>query len=359
MCESLSGVVLCLTSLLAVLSGLPVRENELKAPQIADAKGIKSKTVPSLKLVRIAARGKTFTMGSPPGEKDRDDDEIEHQVTLSADYYLGVMAVTRGQFRQFIQDADYKTEAEADGKGGHGYDAEKRTVLQAPRYSWKDAGFYQDDDHPVVNVSWNDAQAFCKWLSEKDGKEYRLPTEAEWEFACRAGTTTRFYFGNDDSDLGQFANVADKSLKAKWDSNHKNKEYQKRITAWLDRVTWDDAYPFTAPVGKFKPNRFGLYDMQGNVWQWCGDWYGNYPTEAVTDPRGPDTGSERVRRGGSWSGDAHVCRSANRFRAEPTFRSNLVGFRVAIVVEEKPRRRPEDGTTRNHSNAEPGPRNAD
>jgi formylglycine-generating enzyme required for sulfatase activity len=328
---SLSGVLLCLALLLSLLHS---PENERNAPPVAGAQEIRSTTVLSLKLVRIAAGRKTFTMGSLPGEKDRDNDEIAHQVALSVDYYLGVTTITRGQFRQFVEDADYKTEAEVNGKGGHGYDALKRTVEQAARYSWRDPGFYQDDDHPVVNVSWNDAQAFCKWLSEKDGMKYRLPTEAEWEFACRAGTTTRFYFGNDDSDLGQFANVADKSLKAKFDyANHKNEEYKRRITAWFDRVSWDDAYPFTAPVGQFKPNRFGLYDMLGNVWQWCGDWYGKYPTEAVTDPRGPDTGSERVRRGGSWSSDPHVCRSANRFRAEPTFRSNLVGFRVAAPVQ--------------------------
>ena len=113
----------------------------------------------------------------------------------------------------------------------------------------------------MVNVSWNDAVAFCKWLSKKEGKTYRLPTEAEWEYACRAGTTTRYYSGDDPETLAKVGNVADAAFKAKFPD-------------WEYTIKANDGYVFTAPVGKFKPNAFGLYDMHGNAWQWCADWYG-------------------------------------------------------------------------------------
>ena len=129
------------------------------------------------------------------------------------------------------------------------------------KYSWRNTGFEQTDEHPVVNVSWNDAVAFCKWLSKKEGKTYRLPTEAEWEYACRAGTTTRYYSGDDPETLAKVGNVADAALKAKFPD-------------WKYTIKASDGYVFTAPVGKFKPNAFGLYDMHGNAWQWCADWYG-------------------------------------------------------------------------------------
>ena len=131
----------------------------------------------------------------------------------------------------------------------------------------------------MVNVSWNDAVAFCKWLSKKEGKTYRLPTEAEWEYACRAGTTTRYYSGDDPETLAKVGNVADAALKAKFPD-------------WKYTIKANDGYVFTAPVGKFKPNAFGLYDMHGNAWQWCADWYGAdyYATSPLDDPTGPDSG---------------------------------------------------------------------
>ena len=131
----------------------------------------------------------------------------------------------------------------------------------------------------MVNVSWNDAVAFCKWLSRKEGKTYRLPTEAEWEYACRAGTTTRYYSGDDPETLAKVANVADATAKAKFPD-------------WKWTIKASDGYVFTAPVGQFKPNAFGLYDMHGNAWQWCADWYGKdyYGKSPVDDPKGPDTG---------------------------------------------------------------------
>ena len=112
---------------------------------------------------------------------------------ITRPFYLGVTEVTRGQFRRFVDDAGYQTEAEKDGKGGCGWNEETKKFEQNPRYTWQNPGFEQTDEHPVVNVSWNDAQAFIGWLSRKEGKTYRLPTEAEWEYACRAGTTTRYF----------------------------------------------------------------------------------------------------------------------------------------------------------------------
>ena len=128
------------------------------------------------------------------------------------------------------------------------------------KYSWRNAGFEQTDEHPVVCMSWNDAVEFCKWLSRKEGKTYRLPTEAEWEYACRAGTTTRYYSGDDPETLAKVGNVADAAAKAKFPE-------------WTWTIKASDGYVFTAPVGRFKPNAFGLYDMHGNAGQWCADWY--------------------------------------------------------------------------------------
>jgi formylglycine-generating enzyme required for sulfatase activity len=173
-------------------------------------------------------------------------------------------------------------------------------------------------DHPVVNVSWNDAVAFCQWLSVKEGKTYRLPTEAEWEYACRAGTTTRFYSGDDESLIVTIANFADLSLKPLGDGY-----------AWRD---WDDGFPFTAPPGRFKPNAFGLFDMLGNVCEWCSDrseWttppYQNVDAP-VDDPPGPSAGDNRIWRGGSWSD--FPTRSAQRWSSKPTERDQCIGFRV-------------------------------
>ena len=170
----------------------------------------------------------------------------------------------------------------------------------------------------MVNVSWNDAVAFCKWLSKKEGKTYRLPTEAEWEYACRAGTTTRYYSGDDPETLAKVGNVADAAAKAKFPD-------------WRWTIKANDGYVFTAPVGKFKPNAFGLYDMHGNAWQWCADWYGEeyYAKSPVDDPTGPDTGDFRVLRGGFWGGWPNYTRSATRVRDFPVVR--IYGAQASVL----------------------------
>ncbi len=171
--------------------------------------------------------------------------------------------------------------------------------------------FEQTDEHPVVNVSWNDAVAFCEWLSQKEGELYRLPTEAEWEYACRAGTTTQFYGGDNPELLSELGNVIDGTFNAKfpgWTLNSAN-----------------DGYVYTAPVGQFVPNQFGLYDMHGNVWERCSDWCGNYSAAPLVDPEGPPN-KMPVSRGGSWANAPVAARSAYRTWNDRSHRSIFIGF---------------------------------
>ena len=140
------------------------------------------------------------------------DEHPQHRVRIAKPFYLGTYHVTRGQFRQFVADTRYKTDAEkGEEPGADGWDPDKKEYAFNEKYSWRNAGFEQTDEHPVVNVSWNDAVEFCKWLSKKESKTYRLPTEAEWEYACRAGTTTRYYSGDGPETLAKVGNVADAS----------------------------------------------------------------------------------------------------------------------------------------------------
>jgi formylglycine-generating enzyme required for sulfatase activity len=156
------------------------------------------------------------------------------------------------------------------------------------------------EDCPVENVSWDDAQEFIKKLNRMDKvDQYRLPTEAEWEYSCRAGSTQSYCFGEGEAELGQYAWYADNSQKS------------------------------TNPVGRLKPNAWGLHDMHGNVYEWCQDWYGEYPHGPVTDPKGPSAGKYRVLRGGSWDGEAGEVHSAYRHRLTPGYRYGHEGFRVA------------------------------
>ena len=257
-----------------------------------------------------------FLMGSPNGETGRYDDELQHTVRITNPYYVAIHEVTVGQFRQFVTATNYKTEAETDGEGGWGY--EKETGFsQDVKYSWRDTGFLQGDDHPVVNVSWNDAVAFCSWMTRTEGVEYRLPTEAEWEYACRAGTTAMYQHGNNPEGLAFVGNVADGSFSEQFG------------TKVITPISAKDGFVFTSPVGRFRSNAFGLFNMHGNAWEWCSDWYGNYKSSAGNDPQGPSGGSDRVLRGGGWGGTAGLCRSAGRSGLSPSYRDGNLGFRVA------------------------------
>ena len=238
--------------------------------EITNSIGMKLKLIPA----------GTFTMGSPIEEDGAEDDEEEHQVTISKSYYLGAFEVTQGQYEQVM--------------------GENPSYFQKRVIKKRDSSMY-----PVEKVSWEDAVKFCDRLSalpeeRKAGRVYRLPTEAEWEYACRAGSKAAFTFGNNPSGLGAYA----------W--FNENSEGQ------------------THPVGEKKANAWGLYDMHGNVWEWCSDWYGSYSKSAVVDPDGPNAATNRVLRGGSWYDGAALCRSAFRYRINPGFRNKDFGFRVAL-----------------------------
>jgi formylglycine-generating enzyme required for sulfatase activity len=232
--------------------------------------------------------------------------------------------VTVDQFTAFVNDTGYQTDAESDGYSPGlqiTNDHLDRSVANAlPDCSWRKPSFKQTGDHPVVQISWNDATAFCAWLSKKTGKTVTLPTEAQWEYACRAGTTTAFSWGDNPDDGKGFANCADQSLRKLFPADPPEAFF-----------TWDDGFDVTSPVASFKPNVFGLYDMTGNVFQWCQDWYGPYDTGPVTDPAGPANGAARVVRGGTWNNEPRVSRSAFRYSARPNHRNVDYGLRIVLL----------------------------
>ena len=248
------------------------------------------------------------------------DEHPQHPIRITKPLYLGVHEVTVGQFRSFVDASGYRTEVEKDGRGGWGYDAKTRRLERhKPTWTWRNVGLTQTDDHPVVNVTWNDAVAFCRWLSDKEGVTCRLPTEAEWECACRAGTVTMYYHGDNSEGLTQIGNMADGTAQAK-------------SSSWMT-IAARAGSVLTTPVGQFRPNGFGLCDTHGNVWEWCQDWYAEdyYVASPTDDPSGPATGSLRVNRGGAWCYTPKSCRSAMRNGSAPEHCSINVGFRVVLV----------------------------
>jgi formylglycine-generating enzyme required for sulfatase activity len=250
-----------------------------------------------------------FLMGSPDSDPAaKDIEKPQHRVRVSRAFYLGAHEVTVAEFRAFVAASGYRTEAEASGEGGFVYNNDIRDFEQIPQLNWRNPGIAhpQRDDEPVVQVSWNDAQAFCRWLSGEDHRLYRLPTESEWEYACRAGTATRWCTGDDPTALDQVAWVRD----------------QTDCT--------------THPVAGKKPNNFGLYDMHGNVWEWCLDRFGLYPGQPLVDPTGALWGGARVLRGGACTrAEVDRTRSASRLRRNPSFRFHKYGFRVCCPLAEQ------------------------
>ncbi|CAN5414083.1 hypothetical protein BH09PLA1_BH09PLA1_22000 [soil metagenome] len=233
-----------------------------------------------------------FVMGSPITEARREMDEVEHKVQLTNGFYLGQTEVTRAQFAKFVRESKYVTEAERAG------DLE----------TWRNLSMGQKFDHPVVYVTWHDAQAFCEWLSAREGRTYRLPTEAEWEYAARAGTRDPFANG---ASIGT------------GDANFNGTTRYGAGTVGSYRAT-------TVAVRGFEPNPWGLHDMCGNVWEWCSDWYGRYPIEPTINPQGPSTGSVKLARGGSWANAPEYCRAAYRFGGNPEASYSTVGFRCVM-----------------------------
>jgi formylglycine-generating enzyme required for sulfatase activity len=218
-------------------------------------------------------------MGSAKTEKHRNGNEHQHKVTLTKGVYMSVSLVTQEQWKEVME---------------------------------KTPSMFAGEKHlPVDSVSWNDCQDFLKKLKEKDKRPYRLPTEAEWEYACRAGTTTPYHFGETISS--------------------KQANYIREVASDKDKKT--PSLLKTTPVNSFPANAWGLHDMHGNVSQWCQDWYGDYPQKDVVDPKGPAQGTNRVLRGGSWYHAADYCRSACRSWGEPAQRNYNIGVRLCFTPD--------------------------
>jgi len=273
-------------------------------------------------------------------------------VRLSSDYSIGETEVTISQFRAFIEATGYQTDAE---KAGQAWVFQPKAEAPLDRFSlvkgasWKNPGFDQDDSHPVTCISWHDALAFCRWLSKKEGVTYRLPTEAEWEYACRAGTRSSYFSGENPDSVYAAGNVADASLYAL----HPEDVLRQRVVG-LDAKD-GDGFPFTAPAKSFQANAWGLYDTHGNVWEWCHDKYSDRyyhdmidearkkgsrsKPEPVVDPQGPEDtpkhehGDWRSLRGGSWYVAPLQCRSSVRAFAEARDAFSYIGFRVVREEE--------------------------
>jgi formylglycine-generating enzyme required for sulfatase activity len=254
-------------------------------------------------------------MGSPAGEEGRDADEgPQRTVTISRAFAVGKFEVTRGQYQAFAA-----ATGRGDGNGCYGLTGTE-WKLDAGR-KWRNPGFSQTDQHPVVCVDWEDAQAYVQWLSNRTGKRYRLLSEAEWEYVARAGTTSRFNWGNDPSGGCGVANGADRSA-------------QRQLPSTWTYSTCDDGTVFTAAVGRYAANKFGLHHIIGNVWEWTEDCYNESYAGAPSDGSAWRSGdcSRRVLRGGSWFSNPRLLRSASRFRLYPSIRSYYDGFRVARTL---------------------------
>ncbi|MBP8130667.1 MAG: SUMF1/EgtB/PvdO family nonheme iron enzyme [Candidatus Hydrogenedentes bacterium] len=243
-----------------------------------------------------------------------DREHPRHTVTLTRGFWLATKEVTVGEFRAFADAAGYQTDAE---KGGSGFtlNLETGSWEETRGASWRNPGWTLEDRQPVVLVSWNDAVAYCEWLSRKTGETYRLPAEAQWEYACRAGTDTEFWWGDRMEDGRGCLNGEDETQLPNGNQR-------------TDLFPFSDGYWNVSPVGSFKANPWNLYDMHGNVWEWGVDWLGDYPSSSVTDPAGPASGEYRVVRGGSWYYFPWCCRSPNRGFAPPENRGSDHGFRL-------------------------------
>ena len=267
----------------------------------------------------------SFTMGSPAAEAGRDADEgPQRPVSIARAFALGRHEVTLGEFKRFVAASNYVTEAERNvsAKGCRTWEDADGTWDWREGRSWRSPGFEQTDRHPVVCVSWNDAQAYVQWLGRRAGQTYRLPSEAEWEYAARAGSSSSRPWGDDPNEACRHANGADQSRSPGGRTRSVRHEC-------------NDGFWFTAPVGSYAANRFGVNDMIGNVWEWVQDvWHDNYngaPGDGSVWAAGGDP-ARRVLRGGSWDVNPQNLRSAYRDRSSPDNRNDSTGFRIARTL---------------------------
>jgi formylglycine-generating enzyme required for sulfatase activity len=277
-------------------------------------------------LVLVLIPAGAFQMGSPPEEAERLADERQHQRLVKKPFYLGETEVTVAQFRRFVRATGYLTDAERSGEAG---DRGKGAFASTPdgdrewsaRASWQNPfptlpEYQLSEQHPVVQVSWNDSTRFVEHYG------LQLPSEAQWEYAIRAGSRTRFFWGDTESGAEGYGNVKDASGR-------------KRFPRWNSSFPFNDKVILLADTRKFRPNPWQLYDMVGNVSEWCQDAYAkNYPTAAEIDERAltGDGQVPRVIRGSSWLDAPDFSRSAKRIAFRPQGRRDFVGFRVAATI---------------------------
>jgi formylglycine-generating enzyme required for sulfatase activity/tRNA A-37 threonylcarbamoyl transferase component Bud32 len=276
------------------------------------SKGLKPSVTNWLGIELVLIPSGQFTMGSPSSEAQRWEDEgPAHRVAITRPFYLAARETTVGSFRAFVEATQYKTEAEKDGKGALRWNPAQRAWEKDATCTWRNPGWRVDDEQPVVCLSRTDALAFCLWLKTVESKVYRLPTEAEWEYACRTTTVTAFSHGDSLSPA-----------QANFDSSQ----------PYGAGTGQSEPLRRTAHVGSYPANAWGLFDMHGNVWEWCADSYSPtyYRAGPQNDPQGPGLGIRGVARGGSWLSPGKDCRSARRLNVPISDRRNDLGFRVVL-----------------------------
>lgn len=332
--------VLCLALIACrVAVAEPLSASETAQPLTGVTPASKSTTAPLAALCQnsdpaqagpamVVIKPGRFRMGSPNNDPElQDHDRPQHLVTIPKPFALSRCEITVGQFRQFIKESSYQTTAEQRdaqnvSKGCYVWDAQKNEYQQHPENNWVNPGFVQTEQHPVVCVSWEDVQRYVDWLSQRSGALYRQPTEAEWEYAARAGTVAgRYYVPEKQCGYANGADQSAKSIAAK---------------AWA-LADCDDGFAYTAPVASLAENHWGLFDMLGNVWEWTQDcWHGNYQGAPVDGNAwlvaNQSDCVRRVVRGGSWGNDPLILRSANRYGIPTDEAFNILGFRVARAL---------------------------
>jgi len=269
----------------------------------------------AMKFIKISSG--CFYMGSPNDETGRNQDEGPVHKKCLEEYYIGQYEVTVNEFNLFIKESGYITEAEKEGYSW----IYKGKWKKAKGYNWKNAGYDQDSNHPVVNVSYNDACAMANWMSKNNSHKFELPSESQWEYACRAGNQSSRFWGDDPNIACKYSNVADSSAK-------------KKFLAWSIHLC-EDNYIYTAPVGTFLPNDFGLFDMLGNVWEFCNDRYDIYAYYQKSKKfRVYTKNTKVVIRGGSWYSRKEYIRCASRDNLRNTKRRGFdLGFRLVLYLK--------------------------